>query len=215
MKCSRILSLAVVVALFAMGSASQATMLANGDFELPGGVSNWSTIYSVDSTSLTGWTVTSGSVDLVGPSHWTAASGSLCVDLNGVQPGVLSQTFDTLAGQAYRVTFAMAANTDGPFGDFTMSVSAAGSSQNFTFTRTSAHTDHDMGWTYKTFDFIASLGTDQTTLTFASISTPELASGPVIDDVSVAETTLTPEPATLGMLSLGVLMLRRRRAQKS
>ena len=58
-----------------------------------------------------GWTVDRNSIDLIGP-YWNAADGSQSVDLDGLAPGSISQTFTTVAGQQYRLTFAYSANKD-------------------------------------------------------------------------------------------------------
>ncbi|QNN25418.1 choice-of-anchor C family protein [Planctomycetales bacterium ZRK34] len=209
MRC-KLLS-AVVVAM--ISSTSMAAVITNGDFELldlNGSTSQFST---GNTTGIPGWTVVSGTVDLVG-SYWPGASGDQSIDLNGTSPGALSQTFDTVAGQAYRVTFAMACNVySAVYGDYSMLVSAAGVQENFTFTRTAANTTTNVGWLYKTFDFTAAVGTTQTTLTFASLTSGN--AGPAIDDVSIAEINAVPEPATFGVFGLGSMTLlaaRRRRA---
>src|SRR5262249_24519791 len=66
-----------------------------------------------DSTDIKGWTVTRGQIDYIG-SFWPAADGKRSLDLHG-SPGFggVSQTFPTVKGQKYRVTFALAGNPEG------------------------------------------------------------------------------------------------------
>src|SRR5438445_12750864 len=68
-----------------------AQTLVNGSFELGANPGDSVLVYSGDSTTIPGWTVTSGSVDLVG-THWPAADGSRSIYLSGDDAGTLSQT---------------------------------------------------------------------------------------------------------------------------
>ncbi len=57
-----------------------------------------------------GWTVTSGSVDLLGVGFFQSApSGGRSVDLDGSAPGGIAQTFATVVGATYLVRFEMSA----------------------------------------------------------------------------------------------------------
>src|SRR5215469_5456883 len=87
-----------------------AQSLVNGSFELglnPGSSIN---LVAVDSTTITGWTVKTGSIDYIG-SRWQAADGNRCLDLSGTDAGSISQTVSnfTIGGQ-YRLSFELAGN---------------------------------------------------------------------------------------------------------
>ena len=64
-------------------------------------------------TSIDGWTVDAGSVDWVG-TYWPAQDGSMSIDMSGLEPGTLSQTFATTIGNTYTVSFYLSGNPAGP-----------------------------------------------------------------------------------------------------
>jgi len=131
--------------------------------------------------------------------------------MNGSGPGAISQTFDTIAGFTYTVTFAMAGN---PFPDFgggpikTMSVSADGDSDVYNFDRT-GRSPTDMGWTDMVFSFVAD--DSSATLTFTSLTIDTCCTGPALDNVRVLatppDTPAVPEPATIAIIAVGLLGL--------
>jgi Protein of unknown function (DUF642) len=107
--------------LFLAQQANAANLLVNGDFELPvQGAPNFAAFNvgtQTSTTFITGWTVTQGNVDLTttanyGPGPNTLDPSSVQdVDLigdtngsNGVKGGI-SQSFATVAGQQYQLTF--------------------------------------------------------------------------------------------------------------
>src|SRR5262249_4970158 len=117
--------------------------------------------------------------DFITATYWLAADGKCSLDLNGNTTGEISQTFKTRKGQKYRVTFAMAGNTEGP-PEMRLRVHAAGKSSEFTFDNTK-RTRKDMGAPRKPWDFTADA--DQTTLVFSSLI--EGIAGPALDNVAV------------------------------
>ncbi|MCX4581333.1 choice-of-anchor C family protein [Streptomyces sp. NBC_01571] len=128
------------------------------------------------------WQVTSGTADLIGAGYWQAAEGDQSLDLNGNNPGSVSQTFTTVPGTQYTVTYALAGNFGGPPTVKTGQVRIDGQDvQNFSFDVT-GKTRTNMGYINRQVTFVAT-GTS-TTLSFAS-TTPNSAWGPVIDDVTV------------------------------
>lgn len=204
-------SLSTVVALTLLSSAALAVapnLIVNGGFESSTFTGAFDT-YSAGSGSLTGWTINEGSVDLV-HTYWTPASGSYSLDLSGNDDGVISQSFATNVGQHYRVSFSMAGNPDDPTD--TVKTIQVGLSQQPLYTfDTAGHTRSNMGWTSKSFDFIAT--TNVSRLHFAG--TQESAYGAALDNISV---TAVPEPETYALLlaGLGVISaLGRRRARSS
>jgi choice-of-anchor C domain-containing protein len=181
----RILSLiAMLVVAAAVGlprptSADHLNIIANGSFESGAAIpSGWFTTEGVGSTAITSWSVVSGGVDYIG-GLWSASDGLRSIDLNACSAGSISQTFATVAGNTYEVTFDMAGNPDG--GVKELSVSAAATSETFTFD-TAGKSLAAMGWVAKSFTFTAT-GTS-TTLAFTSLIAG--CYGPALDNVKVA-----------------------------
>lgn len=184
--------LVFALAAIVLPASANAAAFVNGSFETgpaPGGF----TTLAAGSTVITGWTVGGGGVDYVG-SYWTAQNGLRSIDLSGLAPGSIAQTFDTIAGTGYQVSFYLGGNGDGGLVSKTASVSATGgATTNYSVIASPTPT---MGYTLFNYNFIATGAL--TTLTFASLSGN--AFGPVLDNVSV---TAVPEPATWGLMLLG------------
>src|SRR5678815_3121637 len=94
-----------------------AAAFTNGSFELNSGGGCDSgggfTTLSAGSPCITGWSIGPNNLDYIN-SYWVAQDGTHSVDLNGNQNATsISQTFDTIAGGLYLVSFAMAGNQDG------------------------------------------------------------------------------------------------------
>jgi hypothetical protein len=190
--------------------------------------------------ALNGWTI-GASLDVVPNSYWQAAEGSFSVDLIGSPDGdgqsVLGAISQTVTGltvsQQYSLTFEFSVNPENYTGEGgttkILDVTIANSDQPSTLFSASAgtRTDSDMQWTGETINFTASAGS--TTITFASElptnlpafltngtvpSATNLYCGPVIDNVDLevfSGSPTTPEPASLGILGVGSLLLIRRR----
>lgn len=205
---------AAIAALAIVPSSVQAATIVNGSFEL-GAISPGSfTTLGGGSTTITGWLVGGSSVDYMG-GYWQAADGSRSVDLAGSGLGAISQTIDTVAGQAYRVAFAIARNPDGGLTPRTGLVEVVGGPSLALSFGNGASSRSNMGWQYRNFDFVASSAS--TTLRFASDSTASGFYGLALDDVSISA---VPEPSTWMTIiaGLGVVafaMRRRRRPQLS
>ncbi len=184
-------TLAVVASLAIAGSALAAG-LTNGSFEngsYTGG--NWNTL-GTGSTAITGWTVSSGTVDWVDSSYWQAAAGTKSVDLDGsVQGALTSDAFATASGATYFVSFALSGNPDANLGLKTVQVSATGTSTpaaSYDFnTQTMGNTRSNMMYQAEGYTFVAT-GT-AAALTFASQTAG--AWGPVVDNVIVTQVATT------------------------
>jgi choice-of-anchor C domain-containing protein len=214
MKKLVILAAVLMCLPFMWSAAAQANLLTNGSFESgmdPGG--SFITL-SAGSTDITGWTVTAGSIDYIG-GYWTAADGNRSLDMNGLGQGSIQQTFPTTLGQAYRVTFALAGNFDGGPNPKTLTVSAAGQTQNFTFSEPAGWSHSNMGWVQETFGFTANSGL--TTLTFTGDPTLNpgwwgnvTPFGPTLDNVTANAVPVPPGVLLLGsgLVGLGLWRLR-------
>jgi len=192
------LSILIAVLIAAFATVSVSAQVTNGSFEngncVDNNFSGFVEMLAAD-TNIDSWTV-GGGVDYI-CSYWTAADVVRSVDLNGRQPGSVSQAFATTPGFTYQVTFSMSGNPDGsslseedplfspPIK--TLGVSANGSTpQNYSFdTSVAGNSLGDMRWVSKTYTFTATGATS--TLTFASQIVG--AFGPALDKVAVTATT--------------------------
>jgi choice-of-anchor C domain-containing protein len=151
----------IALLAFACVSAAFAAPFQNGSFEIgtdPGG--SFITLANGDNTNITGWTVIRGSIDYIG-GYWQPAQGARSLDLIGDQfVGGVQQTFDTVPGATYSVSFAMAGNPAGGPTIRPLAVTVAGTTNNFTFDITGA-TLSNMNWTPHQFTFVAT-GTSET-----------------------------------------------------
>lgn len=197
----------------ALAPAAHAASFSNGSFETfaanggnvcAGGI-NFCAQYNAGNTGITGWTIEGNSVDVVGFIGWKAADGNWSIDLNGVGAGSLRQTFDTVAGTTYRVSFEIGGNFYGGSVVKTGAASVGGTVLQLSFNNTGS-TVANMGWQSRSFEFTA-VG-DSSTLVFASDMTGN--GGLALDNVQV---TAVPEPQTMALwlAGLGALLLRRRR----
>jgi choice-of-anchor C domain-containing protein len=194
------------VLFLALTAAAQASnLVADGSFSEGAGVGSFSTISA--GGNIGAWSVTSGSVDLIG-SYWTAPTG-YSIDLDGNAPGAISQDLSLAAG-GYLLTFSLAGNPDGGNTTKSVEVSIDGVTRDYTF-NTAGQSKDSMGWVTESIWFT---NTDAaTTLSFTSKD----AGGPygaALADVSV---TAVPEPESISLLlaglgMVGVMASRRKRS---
>ena len=178
------------------GAASAANVL-DGNFSEGALAGGFQTIGS--GGSIGAWTVSSGSVDLIG-SYWQAPpTGGYSIDLDGNGPGALSQSLALAAGH-YELSFYLAGNPDGGDPLKSLTVSVGDASQSFTFL-TAGHSTGDMGYTLETLGFDV---TGATTLTFQS-NDANSPWGPAIGGVSIA--SVVPEPGSVSLLLAGIGMM--------
>lgn len=193
---SRMKALAAIAAFAVLSPAAQASveLINNGGFESAGGFSGG---FETIGSGLDGWTI-GGTVDLIN-TYWAPASGSYSLDLNGGGAGSISQSFATVVGQTYNVSFSLAGNPVGG-GDkfFYASVNAP---ITYTFD-IDGKTTANMGWVRKGFSFVATSATS--TLSFVGDPYHSYY-GAALDDISVV--AAVPEPATYGMLLVGLAMV--------
>lgn len=179
---------------------SAAQLLVNGGFEQPSVPGSCCTTTPPD--ALPGWSVTAGDVNVVigtfGSTNGNLAyQGSQYLDLVGQAPnGALQQSFATIAGQTYTVSFAYSHNLFGgaPSASGTFSVDVLGGLLTHT-----GGTTNDLGWSTYFGQFVAN--GSSATIAFAGAQSTDNA-GLFLDAVSV--TGAVPEPATWAMLILGL-----------
>jgi choice-of-anchor C domain-containing protein len=177
-------------------TAANAATIINGSFELGSNVGGYSNI-KAGSSAVTGWTIGGSSIDYIG-SYWQAADGARSLDLAGLGIGSVSQTIATVIGQAYRVSFSVAANLDGGAAVRTGFVDVGGAQSLISFDA-SGNSRSNMGWEVRTFEFVALEAL--TTLRFsADAVTSSNNFGLALDNVSI---DAIPEPGTWAMLLFG------------
>jgi hypothetical protein len=196
-------------------------------------------VSSADTTTLPGWTIT-GSVDVIPSSYWQATAGLDSVDMIG-SPGLgsLSQTVTGLTpGALYGITFDFAVNpslyqgenTDTKFLQLTVISSSFvhDGSQVYSGSAGSA-TRTNMGYVSEFLSFTASTSIEN--INFSALVPANLpngvtaataACGPVIDNVDLeylsgsgTPSGSAPEPASLGLLAAGSMLLFRRRSTRA
>jgi len=204
----------VAVGLLAVNGLAEANLVSDGNFTLapdPGTFTTYGPGYSAGST-FGGWTVTAGSIDLIG-TYWQAPpNGGRSVDMDGdYQAGtIVGKSFTTIPGQTYALTFYLAGNPDGGPTTKILDVSVGNVSGDvFTFNDT-GFDKSNMGWTREQLIFTATSGL--TTLTFYSGDATDNAFGAVIGNVDVSA---VPEPATLLLLGAGLVGLGLSRRKKA
>jgi choice-of-anchor C domain-containing protein len=211
---------AALVALVSAGSA-HANLLTNGSFESGSAIPGFPPFISPTngSTAVTGWTVVAGNIDYGtnGNGFWAASDGSRSIDMNGSEAGSIAQTFATVSGAQYQVLFDMAGNFYGGTALKSLRVSAGGTSQDFTFDST-GKSANAMGWLTKSFVFTATststqlvfsslVVTEPSRCTNANLGAGAACYGAALDNVraDLYAAPGVPEPATAGLLALGLL----------
>lgn len=176
-----VVAAAIGLALSTAAPAGAATpTIANGGFEDPSISPNvYRTLPSGE--TIGAWKVTNGSVDILHTRFRQAAEGDQLVDLNGLEPGTIEQSFDTLPLTKYIVTFSVAGDPDYQ-GVSSARMKVNGKTvKNFSFDST-GKTATDMGYKTVTGSFTAS--GFSSTLAFEAL-TPPGAAGIVVDKVRV------------------------------
>jgi choice-of-anchor C domain-containing protein len=181
------------LSLFALALSVNIAFAAvdNGSFENGTNPGVFATLNSVNTTNITDWKVSSGSVDYIG-SYWTASDGVRSIDMNGLAAGSISQEISTNVGLLYTVTFDLSGNPDSrsdkndPYYSPSNKVVSVSANElqldTFSFdTVAVGNTKSDMEWAPQTYTFVAT-GTS-TVLTFASQIIG--AFGPALDNVVV------------------------------
>ena len=194
----------VAISLFATVSSATAAvnLIQNGSFEAGTYIDDGPGFQNLSAgdPSITNWTIGGHSIDWIG-SYWQPGDGIHSLDLSGLALGSVSQSFATVAGGTYQVSFLMSGNPDGGPNPKTLDVNVAGG--DFFFNPASGPNHANMNWTPGSFFFVANSPT--TTITFASTTCADggnfpCAFGPALDNVSVSA---VPEASTWLMMLLG------------
>lgn len=224
--------LGVVAALGMAGTAL--ADVTNGGFEQPSVVPG---SYANDGPSgIPGWRVSSGNINIVDKGFlggYPVHGGNQSLDLNGDRPGAIFQDVPTTAGNSYQLVFYLSGypyvgctNDDSPFVK-TLTVSAGPASQSYSYASVAGQ-GGNQPFAQEMLSFTGQAGSTSTRIQFTSTTVG--CSGPILDDVSVADVSstggttngngnATPELGSgellaTGLLPIGVALLYRRRARQ-
>ncbi|MGA2223926.1 MAG: DUF642 domain-containing protein [Syntrophobacteraceae bacterium] len=187
---NRLMALAATLLLAALPVLAQADIVSNGDFITSASLSN-SGYSAPNEVADTGWFVTTGSIDLIGPlGYWLPPPGrpvgAESVDLDGYNPGGgIQQTLTGLIpGKTYYIAFYLSGNLGNGTQIKTLYVSAGGTTTNYSVDD-SIYSPQNETWTVQYFSFTPT--TSSTVLIFQS--TDQFgSSGPVIAGVHQVST---------------------------
>ena len=201
-----------------------------GSFELPAqSITNFITLRA-GSADLAGWTVGSGSIDVVKSNVWNPSHGTYSLDMNGTlpsgvpDPGSISTTFGTIVGATYQLQFDISGflGFSSPANPKQMEVSiksvnlldeAAEISRTdhlFIATNTSNSLPLSLDWDTRSVSFTAT--ETRTSLTFTSKTTTN-QSAMLLDNVRV-ELVSVPEPSAAILVGTAALALAARRSRR-
>jgi hypothetical protein len=146
------------------------------------------------------WTVTGGSVDLIGTSFWQTPDGNQNVDMDGTSVGQISTTITIPNAGNVTVSFWLAGNMFGntPGSTRTLQVSLGAASQTFTLD-INGNSHANMGWVAESAVF-ANQSAGPEILTFTSLDGPlgyPYDDGPVLGTVTAYVTRVAGPPSIL------------------
>jgi len=185
--------------------------IVNGGFEVPVIASNSAQQFNAGSAAIVGWTVQSGSVDLVDTGLFAAFQGKQSLDLDGLSPGSISQSFATIAGQTYNLDFAYANNGITPFAGYSANVNVTGGGTLLN-TTISHNTSGGAGASLAQMDYVLFHGlfvadSAASTILFSSLDPAGQNGGIVLDAVSITPAVaITATPEFGSVFSLGGLL---------
>jgi hypothetical protein len=223
-------SIVALAALWAGSAAAATNLVDNGSFESPNHVGGGYVLYASGSTAITGWTVIGPAADSIQLTPDTylglkASDGRQWIDMTGIygyDKGLQSDSFATVAGETYRVSFDIGNYL--PFGRSTVGVRLnAAPELRFTNTSLAATATAPMNWATFSFDWVADADSARISFLGRANGADSNNAGIGLDHVRVelVEPTLppvaaVPEPGTwalmLGGLAATALTVSRRRA---
>lgn len=199
----RFLAAALVTLPLAGFAATDDNLLTNGSFEstlLRNG--SWSNF-----TSIEGWTVGRKGLEVRNNVSGSALDGHNFVELDTTGNSSISQSFATVAGYTYELSFSYANRSDNKGAASNGIAWSVGSLSGTVGQNTTT------GWTTYTTSFVGT-GTPMT-LTFAALGRSD-SYGTSLDNVSLSVLSTVPEPQgyalmLAGLGTIGLLSRRRRR----
>ena len=156
-------------------------LLPGGGFETRKALGrNKARTLSAGGRPLGSWQIAAGSVDV--QRYWPAAERRQTLDLNGVSPGTIEQSFATVPGQVYQLLFDYSNNPDarGRTATATVTVTGAGPLLSEVIAHASSTPRH-----MKYARFLGTFAADSATTTLRFTSTTPGVYGVVLDAVSV------------------------------
>lgn len=184
-------------ALLAAQSVFAANLISNGSFELPV-IPGGSAQNDPNNILIPGWTAVNADImsNNFNGTTATAFEGNQYLDLVGFSPsGSIAQTFATVAGQSYTLTFGYSNNAFS--GANSRSAEVRIGSDLLDIITHSTATANNLNWSIYTKNFVA---TDALTkLSF--IGSGDSNAGVLLDAVSV---NAVPEPTSWAMMILGI-----------
>ncbi len=185
-------TLVIAICAIVVANSANANLIVNGGFEAPlviGGNQG----FTAPSSAITGWSVTSGSVELTmsGSILGNAHTGLQLLEVNGSNAGTIQQTFATTPGKSYLLELYYSNNPNPSFALPSYSASVTVSGSNTLFQQTLVHsgaTESDMNWLLFSRAFVANSAA--TTLKFQSLQSG--FNGVYFDSV-----VITPEPSSV------------------
>ena len=158
---------------------ANAALVTNGDFE---------------TGDLSGWTQT-GSTDSFGVDSFAAQSGAFGAFFGPEQPGTLSQSIATTAGQTYKVDYWLELDDSAQPNSFSWSWGGVTQTPNLI---------NAAGFEYREFSATVTATGTSASLAF-TFDNPQ--SFWLLDNVSVTAVAAVPEPGTYALMSAGLLVL--------
>jgi hypothetical protein len=181
-------------------------LLPGGGFETPKALGrNKARTLAAGGHPLGSWQITAGSVNV--QRYWPVAERRQTLDLNGVAPGTIEQSFATIPGQVYQLLFDYGNNPDarGRTATATVTVTGAGTLLSEMIAHAGSR-PRDMKYTR----FLGAFRADSPVTTLRFASTTPGAHGIVLDAVSV-----TAVPGAASGASLMPLRISPPRAARS
>jgi choice-of-anchor C domain-containing protein len=207
---AQLVGVAAALSLLVPATAG-ANLIVSGSFELPA----TSLVMDVPAgdPSLVGWTVVSGSVDVVNGVYYPAFVDSQSLDMDGVSAGTITQSFTTTIGSTYNLTFEFANNFRGGTVPAQATVSVLGAGPTPRLSQGLVHSDSSFGgMDYQLFSGLFTADSATTTLRFTSTDPANSLGGIVLDAVSV---TPAPEPTGIALLCGACIIGLARRSGKT